>query len=62
MADDLDCSLAELSIAWCVRNPHVSTVIMGASRVEQVEENLGALDVLDRLDDEALGRIDDAMR
>ena len=37
-------------------------MIMGASRVEQVEENLGALDVLDRLDDEALGRIDDAMR
>jgi voltage-dependent potassium channel beta subunit len=62
VADDLDCSLAELSIAWCVRNPHVSTVIMGASRVEQVEENLGALLVVDRLDDEALGRIDDAMR
>jgi aryl-alcohol dehydrogenase-like predicted oxidoreductase len=60
VADDLGCSLAQLSIAWCVRNPRVSTVITGASRVEQVHENLAALDVVDRLDDEALARIDAA--
>jgi voltage-dependent potassium channel beta subunit len=61
VADDLGCSLAQLSIAWCAANPHVSTVILGASRVEQVHENLKALDVLERLDDEVMGRIEEAM-
>lgn len=51
VAESLDCSLAQLAIAWCARNPHVSTVITGASRPEQVQENLGALDVLTRLTD-----------
>src|SRR5690606_17521332 len=40
IADDLGCTLAQLSLAWCARNPRVSTVITGASRVEQVEENM----------------------
>jgi voltage-dependent potassium channel beta subunit len=62
VADDLGCSLAQLSLAWCARNPHVSTVITGASRVEQVHENVKALEVLDRLDDDVLARIDEAMR
>ena len=61
VADELGCSLAQLSIAWCARNPHVSTVITGASRVEQVDENLGALDVLARLDDEVVARIEAAI-
>jgi voltage-dependent potassium channel beta subunit len=61
VADELGCSLAQLSIAWCAANPNVSTVILGASRVEQVHENLGALDVLEQLDDAMLGRIDEAM-
>jgi voltage-dependent potassium channel beta subunit len=60
VADDLDCPLAQLAIAWCLRNPHVSTVITGASRVEQVHENLAALDVLERLDDATMARIDEA--
>jgi voltage-dependent potassium channel beta subunit len=58
VAADLDCSLAQLAVAWCARNPHVSTVITGASRPEQVAENLGALGVLDRLDDHTMTRID----
>lgn len=62
IADDLGCTLAQLSLAWCARNPRVSTVITGASRVEQVEENMAALDVLARLDDEVMERIDAAMR
>jgi voltage-dependent potassium channel beta subunit len=61
VADELGCSLAQLSLAWCARNPHVSTVITGASRVEQVEENLGALDVLARLDDDVVARIEAAV-
>jgi aryl-alcohol dehydrogenase-like predicted oxidoreductase len=58
IAAELGVSLAQLAIAWCASNPHVSTVITGASRVEQVRENLGALDVLDRLTPEILARID----
>jgi voltage-dependent potassium channel beta subunit len=58
IARELDVSLAQLSIAWCAANPHVSTVITGASRVEQVHENLGALAVIDRLTPEILARID----
>jgi voltage-dependent potassium channel beta subunit len=57
IASELGVSPAQLSIAWCASNPHVSTVITGASRVEQVRENLGALDVLDKLTPEVLGRI-----
>jgi voltage-dependent potassium channel beta subunit len=62
VADDLGCSLAQLSIAWCAANPNVSTVITGASRPEQVHENVGALDVLDRLDAGVLARIDQVMQ
>jgi voltage-dependent potassium channel beta subunit len=58
IAKELGVSLAQLSIAWCAANPHVSTVITGASRVEQVHENLGALPVIDRLTPEILARID----
>ena len=46
-----------MAIAWCVKNPHVSTVITGASRVEQVHENLAALDVVPRLTDDVMSRI-----
>jgi len=58
VADDLGCTLAQLSIAWCAKNPNVSTVITGASRPEQVTENMKALDVLADLDDEVMTRID----
>jgi voltage-dependent potassium channel beta subunit len=61
IADELGCTLAQLSIAWCARHKRVSTVITGASRVEQVHENLRALDVLARLDDEVMIRIDSAV-
>jgi voltage-dependent potassium channel beta subunit len=60
VADELGVSLAELSIAWCVKNPHVSTVITGASRVEQVHENMKALDVVPLLTDDVMARIDEA--
>jgi voltage-dependent potassium channel beta subunit len=58
VADELGCSMAQLSLAWCARNPRVSTVITGASRVEQVRENLQALDVLPLLTDDVVSRID----
>ena len=58
IAEELDCTLAQLAIAWCAKNPHVSSVITGASRVEQVHENLAALDVLPKLTDDVMARID----
>jgi voltage-dependent potassium channel beta subunit len=62
VARDLDCTMSQLAIAWCVKNPNVSTVITGASSVEQVEENMRALEVVDRLDDEVMARIGRAVR
>jgi voltage-dependent potassium channel beta subunit len=61
IADDLGVSLAQMSIAWLLKNPNVSTVITGASRLEQLEENFKALDVVDKLTDDVLDRIDDAL-
>ncbi|HEX5265187.1 MAG TPA: aldo/keto reductase, partial [Acidimicrobiales bacterium] len=61
VADDLGCTLAQLALAWCARHPRVSTVITGASRVEQVEENMKALEVLPRLDREVRSRINAAL-
>jgi voltage-dependent potassium channel beta subunit len=58
VADEHGATLAQLAIAWCATNPHVSTVITGASRVQQVQENMVALDVLDRLTPELLHRVD----
>ncbi|MBX3725872.1 MAG: aldo/keto reductase [Xanthomonadales bacterium] len=49
MAADLGCTPAQLAIAWCLGNPDVSTVILGASSTDQLRDNLGALAVLDAL-------------
>ena len=59
IAQELDCTLSQLALAWCLKNPFVSTVITGASRVEQVHENMKAADVVDRITPEVLGRIDE---
>ncbi len=58
LANELDCTPAQLALAWCASNPNVSTVITGASRVSQVAENMEALDVLDVLEAEHLERLD----
>ena len=57
VADELDCTPAQLALAWCAKNPHVSTVITGASKVQQVEENMQALEVIGRLDADTMERI-----
>jgi aryl-alcohol dehydrogenase-like predicted oxidoreductase len=57
IADELDATPAQLALAWCAKNPNVSTIITGASKVEQVTENMKALDVLARLDDATAERI-----
>jgi voltage-dependent potassium channel beta subunit len=58
VADDLGVSLTNLSIAWCISNPHVTTAILGATRKEQLEENLRSLDVLPLLTTEVKEKID----
>lgn len=60
-ADELGCSTAQLAVAWCAANPHVSTVMLGASRLEQLEQNLGALEVLPKLDEAMRARIASAL-
>jgi aryl-alcohol dehydrogenase-like predicted oxidoreductase len=62
IAAELGCTLAQLSIAWCAKNPHVSTVITGASRASQVVENFAALEVIDLLSPEVMERIEHAVR
>lgn len=57
IADELDTSLSRLALAWCLMNPNVSTVIMGASRPEQVVENMKAVDVVPLLTDDVMKKI-----
>src|SRR5436190_10900637 len=61
IAKDLGCTLAQLSLAWCAKNPHVSTVITGASRPAQVKENMKALDVVPQLTPEVIVAIEAAL-
>ena len=58
LAADLKTSLPQLALAWCLKNPYVSTVITGASRPEQVQENMKALDTVQLLTDEVMGKIE----
>ncbi len=58
VATDLDCTVAQLALAWCLSNPDVSSVITGASRPEQVTENMKAIDLVDRIDADVRARID----
>jgi voltage-dependent potassium channel beta subunit len=58
VADDLGTSLPKLAIAWCLKNPNVSTVILGATKVQQLEENLAAAEVVEKLTEEVMTRIE----
>ncbi len=58
IAGELNTSLPKLAIAWCLKNPNVSTVITGASKVSQVEENFEALDLVPQLSDDVMEKIE----
>ncbi len=58
LAGDLGTSAAKLSLAWCLKNPNVSTVILGASKLSQLEENVEALEVVPKLTEEVMQRIE----
>jgi voltage-dependent potassium channel beta subunit len=59
LAREMGASLAQFALAWCLQNPHVSTVITGASRVEQVHENMKAVEFVDKFTPEITARIDE---
>ena len=58
LAEELNLNLPVMSLAWCLKNPHVSTVILGASKEKQLVENLKAIDAKDSLTTEIMGKID----
>ena len=61
IAKDLGCTLAQLALAWCRTNPNVSTVITGATRPEQVEENMKSLEFVPKLGPEVMERIESVL-
>jgi aryl-alcohol dehydrogenase-like predicted oxidoreductase len=60
IARELGVDPAPLAIAWCLRNPDVSTVILGASRVEQLQQNLQALELVERFDADTWNQVEAA--
>jgi len=58
LASDLGCSLSQMALAWCLKNPQVSTVITGASRAEQVRENMKAANIVPLLTGEIIQAIE----
>ena len=53
-----DCSVTELALAWCVKNPNVTTVLLGATKEQQIESNLQAIDIVEKLTDEHMESIE----
>lgn len=61
IAADLNISMANLALAWCLKNPHVSTVITGATKLSQLEQNLKAVDIVPKLDEEIMSQIEEVL-
>eukprot|EP00894_Picocystis_sp_ML_P003426 jgi/Pico_ML_1/53943/g4399.t1 len=62
IAEALGCSLAQLSLAWCVKNPNVSTVITGSTKLAQVEDNFQSMKVVPKLTDEVMAKIEEIIQ
>ena len=62
LAKELDATTAQLALAWLLKNPNVSTVITGASRVSQVEQNLKAAELVEKLDEQVMERIESVLQ
>lgn len=58
IAQELGCTTGQLGIAWCLKNPYVSSVITGATKTEQLLENLGAIDIKSKLTNDVMAEID----
>ena len=61
IAEELETNMATLALAWCLKNPNVSTVILGASRLSQLEENLKTVDIVNQLTDDVMERIEEVL-
>ena len=61
IAEELGTNMATLALAWCLKNPNVSTVILGASRLSQLEENLKSVNVIDQLTDDVMEHIEEVL-
>ena len=61
IADDLGVSMAQLALAWTLKNPNISTTITGSSKPEQIIENMKAIDVVSQLDDDVMEKIDEIL-
>lgn len=62
LANELGISMAELSIAWCIKNPHVTTAILGATKKEQLMQNLKAIEAMQKLDETVRQQIEDIVQ
>ncbi len=61
IANDLGITMPQMALAWCLKNKNVSTVITGASNVKQVEQNMSAMDVVEKLDDKVMEKIEEIL-
>ncbi len=61
VSDDLGVPMPQLALIWCLKNPNVSTVITGASNVKQVEQNMKAMELVDKVDEAAMERIEEIL-
>lgn len=62
IAEQLNATRSQLALAWCLKNKHVSTVIMGASKPEQISENLKAVDIAKRMTSEHMEQIEKVLQ
>jgi len=62
LAKQLNVSLPTMALAWCIKNPHVTTAILGATKREQLEENFKALEVVNVLSEEVIGKIEEILK
>ncbi len=62
IAAELDCSLAKLAVAWCLKNEKVNSVIIGATNKDQIEENIRAISIKEKITESILGQINRAVR
>jgi voltage-dependent potassium channel beta subunit len=62
LAQEVGVSLTQMALAWCLKNPHVTTVILGASNTKQLEENLAAADTVAALTDDVMQRIEQVLQ
>ncbi len=62
IAEKLECTLAQFALAWCLKNPHVSTVITGASKPSQVVENMRALEITEKMTPDIMESIEEILQ